>query len=72
MLSIRTHIPWAVMLIVGGFLLGPSGFDVVAIDETISFIGQIGLIFLMFMAGLETRLNHFRDFQANLFWLAVR
>jgi len=70
MLSIRTHIPWAVMLIIGGFLLGPSAFDVVAVDETISFIGQIGLIFLMFMAGLETRLTHFRDFKADLFWLA--
>jgi Kef-type K+ transport system membrane component KefB len=70
MLSIRTHIPWAVMLIVGGFLLGPSAFDVMQIDETIAFIGQIGLIFLMFMAGLETRLSHINEFRTNLFWLA--
>lgn len=70
MLSIRTHIPWAVMLIIGGFLLGPSAFDVIEINETISFIGQIGLIFLMFMAGLETRLSHFRDFKVDLLWLA--
>jgi Kef-type K+ transport system membrane component KefB len=70
MLSIRTHVPWAVMLIIGGFLLGPSAFGIVAVNETIAFIGQIGLIFLMFMAGLETRLTHFSDFKASLLWLA--
>lgn len=70
MLSIRTHIPWAVMLIVGGIVFGPSIFNTVSIDPTIDFIGQVGLIFLMFMAGLETKFSHFREFRTNLFTLA--
>lgn len=70
MLSIRTHIPWTVMLIMGGILLGPSVFDLIEINSTIDFIGQIGLIFLMFMAGLETRLTQFREFKGSLVLLA--
>ena len=70
MLSIRTHIPWAVMLIIGGIIVGPSFLDVISLNPTIDFIGQIGLIFLMFMAGLETKFSQFREFQKNLLFLA--
>ena len=70
MLSIRTHIPWAVMLIVGGIFFGPSFLGLITVNPTIDFIGQIGLIFLMFMAGLETKLTHFKEFKANLLFLA--
>jgi Kef-type K+ transport system membrane component KefB len=70
MLSIRTHIPWAVMLIIGGVFIGPSFLDLLSLNPTIDFIGQVGLIFLMFMAGLETKLTHFRDFKGSLLWLA--
>lgn len=71
MLSIRTHIPWAVMLIIGGIVFGPSAFDLIEVNETIDFLGQIGLIFLMFMAGLETKLTQFKEFQGSLFVLAL-
>ena len=70
MLSTRTHIPWAVMLILGGILAGPSFLDVMSVNPTIDFIGQIGLIFLMFMAGLETKLSKIQEFRGNLFFLA--
>lgn len=70
MLSIRTHIPWAVMLIIGGIILGPSVLGLVSVNPTIDFIGQIGLIFLMFMAGLETKLTQFREFKSSLLLLA--
>jgi len=70
MLSIRTHIPWAVMLIIGGIALGPSALGIVEVDPTIDFMGQIGLVFLMFMAGLETKMTHFKEFRSNLLALA--
>ena len=70
MLSIRTHIPWAVMLIIGGIIVGPSLLDVISINPTIDFIGQIGLIFLMFMAGLETKMSQFKEFRSSLLLLA--
>ncbi|MFT7644472.1 MAG: Kef-type K+ transport system membrane component KefB [Candidatus Paceibacteria bacterium] len=70
MLSIRTHIPWAVMLIIGGIVVGPSFLNVISINPTIDFMGQIGLVFLMFMAGLETKFSQFREFQKSLLFLA--
>jgi len=71
MLSIRTHIPWAVMLILGGVILGPNALGIASVDPTIDFIGQIGLVFLMFMAGLETKMSQFKEFQSKLLFLAM-
>jgi Kef-type K+ transport system membrane component KefB len=71
MLSIRTHIPWAVMLILGGVILGPNALGIASVDPTIDFIGQIGLVFLMFMAGLETKMSQFKEFQTKLLFLAL-
>ena len=70
MLSRRTHVPWVVALIIGGIILGPSAFDVLTVNPTIEFIGQIGLIFLMFMAGLETKFSNFSGFRNKLLLLA--
>lgn len=70
MLSIRTHIPWAVMLIIGGIIFGPSVLGIITVNPTIDFIGQIGLIFLMFMAGLETKIAKFKEFKQGLILLA--
>src|SRR4029078_6546295 len=41
----------------GGFLLGPSGFGWVASRESITTIAELGLIFLLFMIGLEIDLK---------------
>jgi len=70
MLSRRVHIPWVIALIFGGILLGPHAFNILTSSPTIEFVGQIGLIFLMFMAGLETKLSSFRGFHGGLAWLS--
>lgn len=66
----RVHIPWVVGLIIGGILVGPHAFDLLQITPTAEFISQIGLVFLMFMAGLETKLSSFREFRGGLLWLS--
>lgn len=66
----KIHIPWVVTLIVGGMVIGGNGFDLVQSTPTLEFISQIGLIFLMFMAGLETRLSSFKGFTGKLFALS--
>ncbi len=67
----RFHLPWVLALIVGGLVVGPNGFGFVTINPTIEFIGQIGLIFLMFMAGLETKLSSFREFGKDIAWISL-
>jgi Kef-type K+ transport system membrane component KefB len=42
---------------VGGFLLGPSVLKIVGSAESISAISELGLIFLLFMIGLEIDLK---------------
>lgn len=70
--SRKAHLPWVVALMIGGFLIGPSGVGLIAEpDSTIAFLGQIGLIFLMFMAGLETRLKDFWKAIKHSTWVII-
>lgn len=53
----RLRLPGIVGLIVAGVLVGPHGFGLLERDSTIVLLGTVGLLFLMFMAGLETSLD---------------
>lgn len=67
----RFHFPWVIALIAAGVIVGPQGLQLFTPNETILFIGQIGLVFLMFMAGLETKFSYFRQLGGKLFLLAL-
>ncbi len=54
------HLPYVVGLILAGIVIGPFGLDILIVDPTIDFLGTIGLVFLMFMAGLEIKFSSFR------------
>lgn len=49
--------PVILAYLVGGFVIGPSGFGLVHDEESISTIAELGLIFLLFMIGLEIDLK---------------
>ena len=55
----RLHLPWVVALIVAGIVIGPNGLDIFRPDDTFDLLSNIGLIFLMFIAGLETKASNF-------------
>ncbi|MDX1535554.1 MAG: cation:proton antiporter [Candidatus Spechtbacterales bacterium] len=57
----RLHLPLVVALILGGIITGPYGLGLFSPDTTLKLIGEIGLIFLMFMAGLEIKLSTFKE-----------
>ena len=57
----RLHLPWVAALIIAGVLVGPSGINLFTDSGSIRFIGEIGLVFLMFMAGLETKLSEWKN-----------
>jgi CPA2 family monovalent cation:H+ antiporter-2 len=50
-------IPPIPFYIIGGVLLGKSGFALVNSDEISGFFSQMGLIFLLFFMGLELKLD---------------
>lgn len=50
----RARLPGIIGLLIGGFVIGPNGVDVIgAGNTTIPELGQIGLLYLMFVAGVE-------------------
>src|SRR5690606_38543884 len=44
-----------------GMLLGPSGFGFVSSRESVAYLSELGIIFLMFVVGFELRLSKLRD-----------
>ena len=57
----RIHLPFVTGLILAGLIIGPSGLNILQLDHTITFFGLIGLIFLMFLGGLEIQFDSFRQ-----------
>ncbi|MEO1093449.1 MAG: cation:proton antiporter [Cyanobacteria bacterium J06638_28] len=53
----RLNLPGIVGLILAGVVVGPHGLGVLERDETIVLLGTVGLLFLMFLGGLETSLE---------------
>ncbi len=53
----RIRLPGIVGLIIAGVVIGPNGLGILERDSTIILLGTVGLLFLMFMAGLETSLD---------------
>ena len=59
LLSERFRLPGIVGLIIGGILVGPNGFNVLAVNDSIDLLATVGLIYLMFSAGLEVNIQQF-------------
>jgi len=53
----RLQIPWVTAVIFAGIFLGPYGLGVVNPGEVMDFLATIGLVFLMFTAGLDTKFS---------------
>jgi Kef-type K+ transport system membrane component KefB/nucleotide-binding universal stress UspA family protein len=58
----RLRIPGLVGLLAAGILLGPHGFHLLQSNlPIITLLSDIGLVYLMFVAGLEIDINQFRS-----------
>ncbi|WGI17379.1 cation:proton antiporter [Methanonatronarchaeum sp. AMET-Sl] len=57
----RYKLPGIIGIILVGAAIGPNGFGLLERDSTIKLLGEVGLIYLMFLAGLEINLNQFID-----------
>lgn len=49
----RFKIPDLIGLIIAGALIGPNGLGIMARDSSIELFGKVGLLYIMFIAGLE-------------------
>ena len=56
----KIKIPHIVGLILAGVVVGPYGFHLLDRDSSFQIFGQVGLLYLMFLAGLEIDLFNMR------------
>lgn len=56
----RLRIPPIAGLILAGMAAGPNGLGLLSRDGTFELLGKVGLLYLMFLAGLEISLREFR------------
>lgn len=59
LLSERVHLPGIIGIILGGMLIGPHVLGLVQDGDRMQFLSTIGLVYLMFSAGLEVDINQF-------------
>lgn len=56
----RLNIPGIIGLIISGVIIGPYGFNLLENNFAIKLFSTIGLLYIMFIAGLELDLNEFK------------
>ena len=71
LLSQRVHMPAVVGALVAGILLGPSCFGLIEETDFLLKTSEIGVIFLMFLAGLDTDLEELKKTGLASFVIAV-
>ena len=59
----RLHVPSIVGFILMGIVLGPHGLGWIAESETIKVLGNMGMLYIMFQAGVEIDMNDFRQYR---------
>jgi Kef-type K+ transport system membrane component KefB len=56
----RLNIPGIIGLIISGVIIGPHGFNVLERNSGIQLFSTIGLLYIMFIAGLELDMKEFK------------
>ena len=72
----RLKVPHIIGLILAGVIVGPHGLNLLLRDSAIVLFGTVGLIYIMFTAGLEIDIEEFKrnrvqSFVFGLFTFAV-
>lgn len=70
-LTLRLGFPAALGQLLGGIIVGPSLLGVVSYDEGVRLVAELGVIILLFLAGLETDVEEFKHVGVSAFIVAV-
>jgi Kef-type K+ transport system membrane component KefB/nucleotide-binding universal stress UspA family protein len=57
----KLNIPGIIGLIIAGVVIGPHGFNILEKNSAIDLFSTIGLLYIMFIAGLELDMNEFKS-----------
>ena len=67
----KTRQPKIIAYIIAGMVLGPVGFDLVKQGEMISLFSELGLVFLLFLIGLEINIEEIQEVLKPTIGIAV-
>lgn len=67
----RLHIPTMLGYLIVGFIAGPGVLRIISQTEATDFVGEIGIVFLMFSIGLEFSLPKLRAMKNLVFGLGT-
>lgn len=56
----RLNVPGIIGLIIAGVIIGPHGLHLISNSEGVNMFSSIGLLYIMFIVGLELDLNEFK------------
>lgn len=62
-LMTKMRIPGIIGPIIAGVILGPYGLHILERDSTIELLGTVGLLFIIFIAGLELDIDGFKKYK---------
>lgn len=71
MISRKLKMPEVLGALVSGVILGPVALHFVEYNDSIKLLANLGVIFLMFLAGLETNLDEFKKAGKSSLVIAV-
>ncbi|MCC5850511.1 MAG: cation:proton antiporter [Verrucomicrobia bacterium] len=59
MVAIKLRMPDVIGVILAGILVGPSVLNLLTLEGSLTLLGQVGLLYIMFIAGLEINMTDF-------------
>ncbi|WP_256014023.1 cation:proton antiporter [Desertivirga xinjiangensis] len=63
----KIKVPHIIGVILSGVIIGPYGLNLLARDSSIVLFGTVGLLYIMFMAGLEIDIEEFKKTRVKSF-----
>ena len=70
-LTQRIHMPRVLGGLIAGILLGPAALNIVHSSSVLETFSTLGVIFIMFLAGMETKLKIFLENKITYFKIAI-
>ncbi|WP_281070675.1 cation:proton antiporter [Pyrococcus horikoshii] len=70
-LMVKLGFPAALGQLIGGIIIGPSLLNIVEYSQEVRFLAELGVIILLFLAGLETDVEEFKHVGLSAFIVAT-
>jgi Kef-type K+ transport system membrane component KefB len=67
----KIKVPHIIGLIISGVIIGPYGLNLLRRDSSIVLFGTVGLLYIMFLAGLEIDLSEFKKNKGKIIFFGL-